>query len=394
MRAGKINEGLPLLALVSALLFTDSLGYGLLVPLLPRYSQELGVSDLGLGFLFAAYAIAGLLGVVPLGWLSDRLGRKPFILFGMFAMSGAFVFYALARGYPMLLAARFLDGLTAAATWCAGLALLGDAFPGEVMGEKTGFAMGASAAGAIAGPLAGGLLYALAGYRAPFLAVAAVCAAVGSFAVFLGEEGEARTAGRGLVRTALPMLGNRRIMLACFITMLTTFGFGMLEPTLPLHLQRRFSLGPLSIGMFFGGLTAAYALASPPIGRLSDRIGRRAPILWGLAGTALLVPALAVVPSAFLAAAALTALGATAALFGTTALPLITDSLPRKPGRESGYGTAYGIFNIFWSVGYALGPLAGGAVYQAAGLLHAYLLFSVLLAVLMVAVAIYLRKRE
>jgi MFS family permease len=94
----------------------------------------LHVSDFGIGFLFAVYAIAGLLTAIPVGILSDRWGRKPFVLFGMFAMAGAFVFYAFARSYPVLVVARALDGVTAAATWSAALALLGDRFDEKEMG--------------------------------------------------------------------------------------------------------------------------------------------------------------------------------------------------------------------------------------------------------------------
>jgi len=390
MRERSVREGRPPLLLVASLVVVDSLGYGLVVPVLPGYARDLGISDLGIGFLFASYAIAGLLGAVPLGWLSDRVGRKPFVLFGMFAMSAAFVFYALAEGYAMLVLARFLDGLTAAATWSAGLALLGDAYTGEVMGEKMGYAMGGAALGAIAGPLAGGLLYGLAGYKAPFLAVAALCALVGLAATRLQEDRGQAEVGGGMARTVLPMLRNRRLMLACTVTMVTTMGFGVIEPTLPVHLDSRFGLSPPAIGLLFGAFTAAYAAANPLAGRLSDRWGRKSPILAGLAASAVLAPALSIASSVPALYILMPGMGVAVAFFSTPALPLITEALPRRAGEPSDYGAAYGLFNIAWSAGYVLGPLMGGAVYGAAGLPHAYLLYGVLLCVLAVAVALRL----
>lgn len=102
--------------LVCLVVFLDSVGYGIVVPVLPIYARTLKATDFQIGFLFATYAIALLVGAVPMGLLSDRMGRKPFVLFGMFAMSAAFVFYAFAESYWMLVIARTLDGLTAAAT--------------------------------------------------------------------------------------------------------------------------------------------------------------------------------------------------------------------------------------------------------------------------------------
>ena len=65
--------------LVCLVVFLDSVGYGVVVPVLPIYAKTLKATDFQTGFLFATYAIALLLGAIPMGLLSDRLGRKPFV---------------------------------------------------------------------------------------------------------------------------------------------------------------------------------------------------------------------------------------------------------------------------------------------------------------------------
>jgi len=82
--------------LSSPVVFIDTIGYVVVVPILPIYSSDLGVSDFQVGFLFATYAIAVVLSSIPLGVLADKWGRKPFVLFGMYAM-------ALASGTPSAL---------------------------------------------------------------------------------------------------------------------------------------------------------------------------------------------------------------------------------------------------------------------------------------------------
>jgi MFS transporter, DHA1 family, solute carrier family 18 (vesicular amine transporter), member 1/2 len=387
----RIVGGTPLLLLVSLVIFLDSVGYGVVVPVLPIYARTLGVSDFGNGFLFATYAIALFLGAIPAGMLSDRFGRKPFILFGMFAMSAAFVFYAFATSYLMLVVARVMDGLTAAATWSAGLALLGDRFESREMGAKMGYAIGAMAVGGIAGPLLGGVLSDAIGYRAPFFAIAGACFAGGAAALFLTEDRGSRQSSTPALKMLKTVLANRTILLACLITLVTTTGLGLLEPTLPIYLREQFSMSRTAIGIVFGVTMALYAVASPLAGRLSDRLGRKSPILVGLIATAAITPLIAVFKSEAAVFVLMGLLGVTITLFETPSVPLVTDAMPGGAGAgEVHYGTAFGMLNLFWSLGYALGPLLGGAIMGWTGLLAALSVYSALLVGLAALVAVYL----
>ena len=389
---GRIGSGRPLLALVCGVIFIDSVGYGVVVPVLPLYAKQLHVGNFGVGFLFAAYAIAVLLAAIPMGILSDRYGRKPFMLFGMFAMAGAFVFYAFAKSYPMLVVARALDGLTAAATWSAGLALLGDRFEEGEMGSKMGWAISAMAIGGIAGPLLGGTLADALGYRAPFFAIAIACLAGGVATVFLpGERAEQRSRAVGL-RMLRPVLKNRNVMLACLITLVTTIGLGLLEPTLPLFFEKTFNMSRTGIGVIFAVTMLFYAIASPAAGKLSDSIGRKKPILLGLLLTAAVTPFLAVSRSVPVEYVLMAAFGASLTFFETPSVPIITDSLPKSGalGEGNQYGAAFGLLNFFWSLGYALGPILGGALMGWLGLFAALAVYSALLAVLVVVVLVML----
>jgi multidrug resistance protein len=384
----RITSGTPLLLLVCFVVFIDSVGYGLVVPVLPLYARTLGVSDFANGFLFATYAIALFASAIPMGILSDKVGRKPFVLFGMFAMSAAFIFYALATSYSVLVIARVLDGLTAAATWSAALALLGDRFEENQMGSKIGLAMGSAAVGGIAGPLLGGILSDSFGYRAPFYAIAAACLVGGIAAIFLVERprvGRAASLGWKALRGVYT---NKNVLVACLVTGVTTMGLGLLEPTLPLYFRRTFGMTRTAIGLVFGVTMLFYALASPLAGRISDSIGRRKPILAGLVLTAIITPFIAVFKNVVVVCVLMGMFGASIALFGTPSVPLVTDSLPRSGalGEGNQYGAAFGLLNFCWSLGYALGPILGGALMGWVGLLPALLVYSGLLVLLAIFV--------
>jgi len=367
-----------LLALVCIVIFVDSLGYGVVVPVMPVYAKELGIGELGLGMLFASYAMGNIVAALPFGLVSDRFGRRPFLVFGMLAMAGAFVLYAYSTTYVSLFLSRFLDGVTAAANWSVGLAIIADIYPAGERGQGMGIVMGAMGAGAIAGPALGGVLYDWIGYKAPFLLVAAICVVAGLFALVSRELKGLATRGseEGYGRMARVILTYPGIALTLVIVMMGTVSLGVLEPLFPVYLEENLGLGSTAIGLLFALTVLAYTVSSPLVGRLSDRMGKRGLMAWGLLSTAVAAPLLVLAGNLALVAVLFAVCGITIALFETQTLPLIAD---RIGGGEEGeaYGTAFGLFNMAWAIGYMLGPAAGGFLAQKHGLPTTMIMLSV-----------------
>lgn len=102
----EIFDGLPLISLICAIVFIDTAGYGVVVPMLPMYTRKITLSTWSTGILFASYAVALLLVSIPLGVLSDRIGRKPLIFFATFGTALASLLYAQNLSFYGLLFAR------------------------------------------------------------------------------------------------------------------------------------------------------------------------------------------------------------------------------------------------------------------------------------------------
>jgi DHA1 family solute carrier family 18 vesicular amine transporter 1/2 len=361
----------------------DSLGYGVVVPVMPVYADELGVSQAGLGMLFAAYALGNIVTAVPFGMLSDKVGRRPFLVFGMFAMAGAFVLYAYSTTYIALFLSRFLDGVTAAANWSVGLAIIPDIYPEGERGQAMGTVMAAMGAGAIAGPAIGGVLYDLLGLQAPFLLVSLICVA-GGLAALVSKDLRRLPppSGEGSYwKMARTVLGYPGMMLVLIIVMMGSVSLGVLEPLFPVHLQDTFGIGSSAIGFLFALTVLAYTLASPPVGKLADLRGKKKPMVVGLVTTAIAAPALTFAGHLALVVLLFTVLGLTIALFETPTLPYIADLMSGKEGGEV-YGTAFGLFNLSWALGYLVGPAAGGFLAQKHGLPTAMIIMSIPLVIL------------
>ena len=144
-----------LLLLVAVLVFVDTMLYAALTPLLPHLGAELHLTKTRAGTLVAAYAAGALVGGLPGGWATSRIGARRAVLVGLAGMGLASVGFAFADSFATLFLARFLQGLGSAFTWSGSFAWLLAAAPRERRGQLIGSAMGAAVFGALFGPVMG-----------------------------------------------------------------------------------------------------------------------------------------------------------------------------------------------------------------------------------------------
>src|SRR5437899_12126799 len=169
-------------ALVTFATFTDIVAYSIAVPVLPDMSRRLGASPTMIGLLFASFGVTVLGVSVPMGAVSDRIGRKGPLVGGLIALSASTVLFAFAERLPGLFVARLVQGAADAVTWVVGFALLADLFGDDERGRMAGIVMSGTSVAIMIGPSLGGWLYELGGIRLPFLFVTALSAvAAGGF---------------------------------------------------------------------------------------------------------------------------------------------------------------------------------------------------------------------
>jgi MFS family permease len=139
-----------------------------------QFNQRLSQNALGFGVAFSALMVSRLVFQVPLGWLSDRIGRRPIIIAGMILLAPATVLLGLAATTLQLTGYRVFQGLASAAIAAPAFALAGDLASRGGEGRQmsmitTGFGLGIAL-----GPLLAGVL-AVAAFELPFIIGGVLC---------------------------------------------------------------------------------------------------------------------------------------------------------------------------------------------------------------------------
>ncbi len=153
--------------------FVDMVGILMVLPLLPFYAREFGANGLVLGVLISSFSVAQLLSAPVWGRFSDRYGRRPALLIGLFASAIAFIVFAFATSIWLLLLSRLVQG-AGGGTVGVIQAYVADATEPQHRARSLGWLSAATNLGVTIGPAIGSLTLAW-GRPAPGLVAASLC---------------------------------------------------------------------------------------------------------------------------------------------------------------------------------------------------------------------------
>ncbi|MFX1281219.1 MAG: MFS transporter, partial [Promethearchaeota archaeon] len=162
-----INQSRAMFTIILSIL-VDSLGYSLVLPLLPSIAQEFGASNLMIGLLISSNALSALICAPVWGKLSDRYGRKPILLISQIGTGFSFLILGLSNSYFIILFARVLDGIFGGQIPVI-RAYVTDITTPQTRASYMGKFMVGYTVGMIAGPSIGGILGVINWRFPPFL---------------------------------------------------------------------------------------------------------------------------------------------------------------------------------------------------------------------------------
>lgn len=382
------------LLILSFTLVVATLGFGVVIPIIPFYMESMGAGGTELGLLVASYAVMRLIFSPLWGSISDKVGRKPIMMIGILGYGITMVLFGLATELWMLFAARILSGVLSSATSPTTMAYIGDSTSEEDRGGGMGMMGAAVGIGTIFGPALGGLL-AGESLSVPFLIAGGMSIlALILIAIFLPESLPQAARQSSIKGIQLPEFKLWRQALTSPIGILLVLAFVMTTGMMifygifGLYALDRFSYGPQQVGIIFMVVGIISALTQ---GILTGPLTKR----WGeapLIKVAMLVSSIGFVFIVLADSFWTVMLSIGVFIFASALLIPTVTSLTSKRA-ESMQGMAMGLTNSFISLGRIVGPLWAGLVYDL-NLIFPYISGAVIMAAGFVVSAIWLKGEE
>jgi len=242
----------PSVLIIFLTVFIDLIGFGIVVPLVPLFSKHFGAHGFVIGVIIASFSAMQFIFAPIWGRLSDRIGRRPVLLFSTLGAAGSYVLFAISSGMEnhvaglwLLVAARMFAGICGGNITVA-QAYIADITPPDQRSKKMGLIGMAFGLGFIFGPILGGVSLKFLGTTGPGWVAASLCAANFLLACFILVESRKPTSEHVAQRPHLDQwrhtLREPKIGLLVITFFLATFCFSCFESTLPLLVSDNFHL--------------------------------------------------------------------------------------------------------------------------------------------------------
>ncbi|CAN5599090.1 tetracycline resistance MFS efflux pump [soil metagenome] len=366
----------------------DLIGFGIVLPILPRYAEDLHATPLVIGLVVSAFSIAQMIGAPIIGRLSDRIGRKPVLILSLVGTALGSLVTGLAGTVWILFAGRVIDGLSGSSVSVAQAAVADVAAP-EDRPRLLGLLGAAFGVGFVAGPAIGALA-AFGGPHIPFLVAAAIAGINALVALRRLPETHPDRTGRpdpgaaerlgagdapdGPLPSEHPIrtwghvpVAARRLIVVAFVAL---FAFSGFETTFSLLVEDRFGLTIGSTGAVFAviGLALVFVQAGL-VHPVHAALGEKGTLRAALAVNALGLLLLAVDGSWFTLVPALLLLVLGQGLVTPTMTSAVAGEAPAADrGRVLGFQQSAG------ALARAIGPAVAGFLYGRVAVPAPYLL--------------------
>lgn len=274
------------LLILSVCQFIAMSGMSALVPFLPLFIRELGITEtnqtaIWTGLVFAGPFVTSFL-VQPLwGVLGDRSGRKLMAVRALFGLALAQLLIYFVPDVYWLMGIRLLQG-TLSGFNVAAMSLITSIAPKEKQGYSISMLQSASNGGVVVGPIIGGVLSAIFGFRGVFLIVGIIITILGFVVIFFVEESknEKTTEKELKVRDNLRVLVNNKILLGTAgIILLTSLGIASVRPIFVLFIESFERSGSFTLAVQAGALYSILGifstLGSVYFSKLLDKVSLR-----------------------------------------------------------------------------------------------------------------------
>jgi len=345
------------LAVIYFIAFVDLLGFGIVFPVLPVFTLELGASGVWLGVIGTAYPTFSFLASSVWGRISDSYGRKPVLMMGLVGSTLGHVMLGLSKNLYMIVLARSLSGICGG-TPSAAQAYISDVSAPHERAKFMGFLGAAMGVGIVVGPAIGGFCM-----RWGFEAVAFTAAGITGInlilcLIFLVETKE-RSKRALTLQMVKEAIASKQILLLCLSSFTCQLAIVGLELTAAITGIEHFGVTSTDLGILYSMWGVIMAAVQVLFHFFAKKVGAKTLCLMSMVANSVVIFSVPWLPNK-------------AALFGVVALMAFFEGF-RMPSmntlvslyaNSAHFGFTFGVFQGANALARALSPITAGSLYD------------------------------
>lgn len=354
------------------IVFIDMVGFGIIIPFLPFWAEKYGAGPAVVALVMTIYSGCSFISSFPLGWLSDKWGRKPVLLLSIAGSALGFGILAVAQSLWLIFVARAVGGVFGGNIAVA-QAYVADTTDDAGRAKGMGLMGAAFGLGFVFGPALGGLL---AGddpsnpnFRLTFWVAFGISMFSALLGLFLLREPERHKdvsqdlSPRDRARALVEAVRIPGVLVPILVGFVVIFAMAGLEATYALWTNRTHGWGPQANGYFFACIGVVLVIVQGGlVGPVSRRIGDRRMLVLGVF---VLMIGMVLVPAS-LTMPVLIASGAAVAIGAGFSNPAMTTLASRNAPRDK-QGAIMGAAQSMQSLARVLGPIVAGLLFAGIG---------------------------
>ncbi|WP_462413482.1 MFS transporter [Neobacillus sp. Marseille-QA0830] len=347
------KTALPILFIV---MFLVMVGFGIIIPVLPFYAEEIGANSTQLGLLMSVYSLMQFIFAPIWGQVSDRIGRKPVMMVGIAGLALSFFIQAISTHLWMLFVARIIGGILSSANMPTAMAYVADITTEENRGKGMGIVGAATGLGFVFGPAIGGI-FSKFSLNMPFYIASASSLITVLLVFLLLKESKQKDGSQQAKQQSLWKSFQAANSILFLVQLLISLSLAGLEATFAYFADKKAGLDATQLGYIFMimGLGSAFVQGGL-VGKLTKKYGENTVILGGMIVSAIGFGLILLVHSFTTAAIYLTIFG----LGNGVIRPSVSSLLTKM---SSNHGSTTGLLSSFDSLGRIIGPTLGGWLY-------------------------------
>ncbi|MCW4016826.1 MAG: MFS transporter [Candidatus Bathyarchaeota archaeon] len=353
------------LYVIFLIIFTEVLGFSIVLPLIPFLGLELGLTAVQIGLIASVFSVCQLFASPITGKLSDHFGRKPLFILSQISTFAGFIFLGFATTAILLIIARLIDGLLGS-NMTVSEAYISDITEPKHRTRVYGYSSGVFGAGLIFGPVIGGVLSTI-NYSIPMFFAAGITLVSIILIFFLPETVTKKTGKLSLsfndvlpVNDVKSFIKNHKVRNSLLMFFIYNIGFQLFISNFSLLAESQFNASANQVSFYMAWIGILRVIIQTLlIARVLRALGERHILITGILSMALSMITIAFsteylfvfVPLIFLA-------------YGTgVSRPILTSKLTNSVTQKE-TATILGVNNSLNSVAQIITPIVGGFVIE------------------------------